>query len=120
MCFEPPTVCVAIAKGRPILPLISESQRFGLCQLQAGEKIILRKFASGVDPEDDPLLGLKLVDGTATGVPILTGVLSYLECKVTNHMDVDADHNVFIGRVVAGKYFGGKPEIRVRKNGFKY
>ena len=35
-CINPPMVTVAIRKGRPIMPLISESRQFGLCQLAEG------------------------------------------------------------------------------------
>ena len=33
VCFEPAMVSVAIAKGQAIMPLISESRRFALCQI---------------------------------------------------------------------------------------
>ena len=120
VCFDPPMICVAIKKGTPIMPLISQSHKFGLCQLPEGERIILRKFTSEVDSSDDPFLGYHMLPQTVTGVPILAHVLAYLECAMVSHVDVDGDHNLFVGRVVAGKFFGGKPEIRLRTNGFRY
>lgn len=118
--FEPPMVSVAVAKGRPIMPLISESRSFGLCQLPVGDKIILRKFSSGIDPSEDPFLGFELVHPTVTGSPILANVLSYVECEVKCHVDVEGDHDLFVGVVRGGQFFKGDPWIHVRDNGFKY
>ena len=119
-CFEPPMVSVAIAKGRPIMPLISESRKFGLCQLAETDKLILRKFSAGLDPSEDPFLSLEMRQDTALSVPILAQALSYLECEVACHIDVEGDHDLFVGRVRAGGYNQGKPLVHVRKNGFAY
>lgn len=118
--FEPPMVSVAVAKGRPVMAMISASRQFGLCQIPKGDKRIMRKFASGIDPAEDPFLGFDLVENTETHVPILAQVLSYLECHLVSHIDVEADHNLIIGNVVGGNFVGGDPEIRTRKDGFKY
>jgi flavin reductase (DIM6/NTAB) family NADH-FMN oxidoreductase RutF len=120
VAFEPPMVSVAIAKGRNIMPLISGSHRFGLCQLPDDDKVLLRKFAGRIESGEDPFLGFDLVSDTQTPLPILANVLGYLECEVKSHMDVDGDHDLFVGRIVAGRYIGGKPFIHVRDNGFKY
>ena len=120
VCFEPPTVCVAIGKGRPILPFISESRRFALCQLPKGDRILLKRFASGVEPGEDPMLGLDMVGGTVTGVPVMSAALAYLECELVSHLDVDGDHDLFVGRVVGGGFMGGEPDVRVRTDGFIY
>jgi flavin reductase (DIM6/NTAB) family NADH-FMN oxidoreductase RutF len=118
--FEPPMVSVAVAKARPIMLLISDSSSFGLCQLPQGEKIIMRKFASGVDASEDPFLGFDLVQDTALNVPILSHAMSYLECEVVCHMDVDGDHDLFVGKVKAGAFHEGEPWVHLRDNGFKY
>ena len=120
VCFEPPTIAVAVAKGRAIMPLISESHQFGLCQLPQGEKIAVRKFSKGTDPSDDPFLGFDMVHDTVTNAPILSHVMSYLECEVKCHVDVEGDHDLFIGTVVGGKFLEGEPWVHVRENGFSY
>ncbi len=118
--FEPPMVSVAIARGRPVLALVNSSHRFGLCQIPTGDKVLMRRFASGVGIDDDPFLGLSMVKPTVLDVPILAEALAYLECEVAHHMDVGADHDLFVGRVVGGAYHDGEPQIHTRKNGFKY
>lgn len=119
-CFEPPMVSVALAKGRAIMPLISESRRFGLCQLQDNDRLLLRKFAAGPTIGEDPFLGLDMVQDTVLGVPIVAGAMSYLECEVNCHMDVEGDHDLFVGVVRNARFVGGSPHVHLRDNGFKY
>jgi len=118
--FKPPLVSVSIAKGRAIMPLISESKHFGLCQLPQNDKLIMRKFAGHLDPTEDPFLGFEMRSDTVTRLPVLANVLAYLECEVTSHLDVDADHDLFVGRVHGGNYLSGEPHVHLRKNGFSY
>ncbi len=120
VCFQPPMISVAVAKGRPIMPLISESRCFGLCQLPKGEKVILRKFAAGIAAGEDHFLGFEMLGHSELGVPLLANVTSYLECQLTCHMDVEGDHDLFVGAVRAGNYLAGEPQVHIRENGFKY
>ncbi len=119
--MNPPMVTIAVRKGRPIMPLISESRRFGICQLSAGDRIILRKFLSqNGEQTEDPFLGFEMLKSTILGVPILAHVLSYLECELTCHMDVEGDHDLFVGLARAGAFLGGEPHVHLREHGFKY
>jgi len=123
-CFEPPMVSVAVAKGRAIMPLISESRQFGLCQLADDDKVMTRKFTSPIGPNEDPFLGFELVQGRMHDLPLLAGAMCHIECELTCHMDVEGDHDLFIGTVRGGgthhKRKNTKPHIRVRKSGFDY
>ena len=120
VCFKPPMVSVSVAKGRGIMPLLSESRQFGLCQLPEDDRVFLRKFAKGLDPSEDPFLGFDLIEDTVLGVPLLAGCVSYLECELTCHMDVEGDHDLFVGKVHAGRMGEGKPFIHLRDSGFNY
>ncbi len=118
-CFQPPMVCVAVAKGRPIMPLISESRRFVLCQLDTEDRVIQRKFRNA-DHEDAPFLGFELVAGVFNNVPILKQCHAWLECELSCHMDVEGDHDLFVGQVHGGGRNPGSPLIRIREDGFTY
>ena len=120
MCFEPPMVVVAVAKGRPIMPLISESRQFGLCQLPANDKVMIRKFARHMQLGDDPFLGFEMVAGQRSNLPILKNALAHLECELSCHMDVEGDHDLFVGIVRAGHSQDGEPYVHVRDHGFHY
>ena len=120
VCFEPPMITVAVAKGRRIIPLISDSRQFGLCQLAADDRVMMRKFGTVMDAAEDPFLGFELIQGHRVKVPLLSQAMAYLECELAYHMDVEGDHDLFVGRVVAGGRHGGRPHIHVRENGFRY
>lgn len=120
-CFEPPMVSIAIRKGTPIMPLISESRQFGLCQLADADRMLLRKFAQQTDPGEDPFLGMPLVKPILNKVPILAGCRAYVECELNCHMDVEGDHDIFVGRIVNAAYRGPfEPAVHLRTDGFKY
>lgn len=123
-CLNPPMVTVALAKGRPIMPLISESRRFGLCQLAENDKIMVRKFAKFNDAAitEDPFLGFELLQGVLPGLPILSNTLAYLECELVTHMDIEGDHDLFVGVVRGGslRQAASQPHIRLRDSGHNY
>ena len=127
VCFEPPMVSVAIAKGRPIMPLISESRQFGLCQVGENQRILTRKFANAgtaalAGPADDPFLGFDLIKGNLAKLPLLAGSLAYIECELTCHMDVEGDHDLFVGTVRGGNCLNPKlkPSVHFRDDGLSY
>lgn len=122
VCFQPPMLSVAVAKGRMIMPLISESRQFGLCQLAEDDRPMIRKFTSQQGNNDDPFLGHELVRGILPDVPILAHTMAYFECELTCHMDVEGDHDLFVGKVKAGAVRQGdrRPYVHVREDGFDY
>jgi len=111
VCAVPAMVSVAVAKGKPIMPLISESRKFALCQLGEADRLMKRKFAQDSDPSDDPFLGFELRPSVLGGVPIMTGSLAYFECELSCHMDVEGDHDLFIGRIHAANSGDGTPRV---------
>jgi flavin reductase (DIM6/NTAB) family NADH-FMN oxidoreductase RutF len=120
VCFQPPMVCVAVGKGRPIMHLISESRKFGICQLAKNDKILMKRFAGGTDANEDPFLSLDMVHHSHTGVPVINQALSSLECELVSHLDVEGDHDLFVGHIKAGSVNTGDPHVHLRENGFKY
>lgn len=119
-CFEPPMLSIALAKGQSIMPIISESRRFALCQIGDDDRVAHRKFSVDHDPHDDPFLGFELVPPRQPGLAILRTSVGYLECELSCHMDIEGDHDLFIGRVIAGASHGGQPILRLREDGFEY
>ena len=118
VCAEPAMVSVSIAKGRPIMPLISESRRFALCQLGEDDRLMLRKFSKAEELGEDPFLGHELVHGKLHPLPILSGTAAYFECELACHMDFEGDHDLFVGTIQgAGCAKDIRPMIRLGENG---
>ena len=121
VCFEPAMVSIAIRKGTPIMPLISESRQFGLCQLATDDRMLLRKFGQQTDLGEDPFLGMPLIKPVLTKLPIIATARAFFECELNCHMDVEGDHDLFVGRIVnAGYKSGFEPVVHLRANGFEY
>ena len=117
--FEPPTVCIAMAKDRPQSSSFAEAGRFALSILDeqsAGlRSVFLKRLAEGQSPFD----GLN-VGETASGTPVLLDALAWIDCVIVARHDT-ADHAVFFGEVVEGKVLrAGKPHVHLRKNGLSY
>jgi flavin reductase (DIM6/NTAB) family NADH-FMN oxidoreductase RutF len=111
VCDTPPMLAVSVSKGKPIMPLISESRKFALCQLGENDRLLRRKFAQDSEPNDDPFLGFELRHSGLGGVPIMGGSLAYFECELACHMDVEGDHDLFVGRVHAAERGDGTPRV---------
>jgi flavin reductase (DIM6/NTAB) family NADH-FMN oxidoreductase RutF len=120
VCFEPPMISVAVSKGHPIMPLISEARQFGLCQIGQDHRLLMRKFSQSDQHDDDPFLGFELVREPTLDLPLLRQALSYLECTLVCHMDVEGDHDLFVGQIHSGACNGGEPYIHLREDGFDY
>ncbi len=63
--FNPPAITVAVAKGRPAGAAIHQNQAFVLSILAEGDKELLKKYARGTVPGEDPFAGVPTI---ATGV----------------------------------------------------
>lgn len=97
----PPMVVVAIEKGQPLSPVIRDSRRFALCQLGHEDRVLRRMFEVERRDPLDPFLGLptKLSPG---GAPILLKAMSWLDCELTRHLDVEGNCELYIGLVHSG------------------
>ncbi len=118
--FEPPTVTIAVKKGRYVAQWLLEKAPAVLNVLAEGQSQLVSHFARGFKPGEDAFGELK-VFRTQEGVPVLEDCLGHLECRVLDHVD-SPDHHVFLAEVVGGRLHqaDAKPWVHVRKNGLQY
>jgi len=114
VAFIPRLLAVSIEKDAKTLANIRDSGVFSVNLLAADEFALASKFAqpyygSKVKGRASPardavhhkLDGVRYRRGDATGCPILTDALTWLECRV--HMTIPlGDHALVVGRVVDG------------------
>jgi 3-hydroxy-9,10-secoandrosta-1,3,5(10)-triene-9,17-dione monooxygenase reductase component len=118
--FDPPAVTVAVAKGRPAGAAIHQNQAFVLSILAEGDKELLKKYARGTAPGEDPFAGVPTI-ATGTGIPALANALGYLECQLLTTWDFYGDHELFVAKIIGGKLLReGAPFVHLRGNGFHY
>jgi flavin reductase (DIM6/NTAB) family NADH-FMN oxidoreductase RutF/rhodanese-related sulfurtransferase len=93
---DPPLVAVALPCTSRTLPSVLLSGVFGVSVLSTGQAAVARRFASGL-PLADRFAGVPWTPGE-TGVPLIDGSLSTLECRLER--DTAAGEQVIvIGRV---------------------
>ncbi len=111
---EPPLVCVSIRRGHWIEPVIRDSHAFAVCKIAATERLMVRKFSLPSRPREGDLFDCVPVERLVTGSPIIVNSSLVLDCEVVRHFDLEADHELFVGRVVGARFgnaSGAAPKI---------
>ncbi len=104
---EPQLISVAVRKGHVIEPIIRDSHAFSVCRIAPDDKLTARKFADGVLIEGDPFDSLQ-VENLVTTAPILKRSIMALDCEVIRHFDMEADCELYIGKILAGRVYQGE------------
>ena len=105
---DPKLLAVSVEKPALTHELIGEGRVFSVNVLDREDRAIVRKFTKPVevDTAARTLNGFPFHDGT-TGAPILDQAVAYLECTVSQAVDV-GDHTLFLGRITDAGF--QKPE----------
>jgi flavin reductase (DIM6/NTAB) family NADH-FMN oxidoreductase RutF len=117
--FEPPQLSVAIRRDREVNAWLTPETAFTVNVLDDTQTDMIVHFGRGFALDEPAFVGLDV--GRPGGAPpVLQEALAYLECRVAGRIAA-GDHDVVIGRVVAGHVLGdGQPMIHVRKSGSHY
>lgn len=100
--FEPPGITVAVAKDRAIEALMQVGDRFVLNVLREdNHQPLLRHFLRRFPPGADRFAGVSVLEGTATGGPVLGDALAFLGCRVAQRLE-GPDHWIIYAEVEEG------------------
>lgn len=107
---EPLLLCVPVRRGHRINPIIRDSRSFGLSSIEVNDRSMRRRFEHHPSAEEyhDPFDAVPVLT-LETGSPILRSSVLAFDCEVVRHVDMDADHELYIGRVVAVRVNGDPP-----------
>jgi flavin reductase (DIM6/NTAB) family NADH-FMN oxidoreductase RutF len=116
--IEPRLIMLAVAGGSPVEPLIRDSRTFALCQISEGDRLLHRRFLAPPERGEDPFVTLP-THCAPSGSPIIDRALSYLDCEVVRHVDLDTDHRLYVGQVHHGGVLkrDARPAVEVGGNG---
>lgn len=104
---EPLLIAVSARKGHGIEPIIRDSHCFAVCQIDPDDKLLLKKFAAPLRPGDYADLFDSLHTETlVSNAPVLKRSMLAIDCEVVRHFDMEADHELYIGRVLAAMRYG--------------
>jgi flavin reductase (DIM6/NTAB) family NADH-FMN oxidoreductase RutF len=119
VAFDPPAVCVAVARERAQLAALRASGRFAVSILERGSNALVGRFVRRPPPGTTPFDGLEL-RATGAGDPVLADALAWLSCRLSGEQAI-GDHVVLFGTVVEGALAReGEPAVHVRRNGLAY
>jgi 3-hydroxy-9,10-secoandrosta-1,3,5(10)-triene-9,17-dione monooxygenase reductase component len=98
--LEPPTVVIALARKRYIVPTIDASRRYAVNVLAEDQQWLSDCFAgASVTPNRDAFCGADWRPGPS-GLPLLAGAMASMECDVVDRFEV-GDHYLYVGQVQA-------------------
>ncbi len=97
--YDPPLVLASVKKTRRVLPYIEKAKYFSLQVLENTQAEILDRFKVPSLEERFTGLSYQILD---TGVPVLTNVLAYVECKLVEVLG-PGDHALLVGEIVSGE-----------------
>ncbi len=118
--FKPPTVTISIAKDRPVVPLIRASQKYAISIIPESDASLTKRYARGVKPGEDPFADIDTMQ-TPAGLPVFSKALAWLDCKLLNVFEFNADHDLYVAEVTAGELLKEGPAFtHQRGNGFHY
>jgi len=118
VAFEPPMLCLAVKKGRPIESLIDQGGTFVLNLIGQEQTGIFQHFSRAIAPSESAF-GPLAVEYRQAG-PVLTECIGHLACRVTAKHEA-GDHFVYLAEVTAGTAEAdAKPHIHVRNTGRSY
>lgn len=117
---NPAMVMVAINRGQHIEPLLRNSRCFVLCQISETDRFLLRKFngRNGDSPHDDDPLASMMTTQAPSGAPIVDRAMTYLDCEIIRHVELESDYRIYVGQVHSGALLNqGAPAIQFGGNG---
>jgi flavin reductase (DIM6/NTAB) family NADH-FMN oxidoreductase RutF len=116
--FEPPLVAVALMKEALSTAMVAASGVFTVNVPPAGGREFACAFVKRRPHEGNRLGGYEFYT-KATGAPIFTDALAFVECRVVAAVD-RGDHLLFLGEVIdAGVHREGEP-LALRATGMHY
>ncbi|MEQ8757172.1 flavin reductase family protein [Coleofasciculus sp. G1-WW12-02] len=117
--FEPPLVVNCIKKETGSHEMLKKSGVFSISFLDSGQKNMAAKFFKPQSRVGNKFEDVEFYEGEATGCPIISDSLGYIECKVIDAVE-KGDHSVYVGEVIAaGVHREGEP-LSLESTGWQY
>jgi flavin reductase (DIM6/NTAB) family NADH-FMN oxidoreductase RutF len=104
--LDPPLVLICLGHETVSLETFRKSKYFGINVLAQDQGGLSERFAR---KGQDRFEGLEWTPGE-TGVPLLAGVLTQMECEVTQRI-MSGDHDIFVAEMVNARVHKGEPLI---------
>lgn len=101
IALDPPIITISLQTDSRTHKLIVESHAFALTILADGQQELSDRFAGRTPDLADRLEGVE-TESLVTGAPFIKGGLAYLDCRVTQAIEV-GKNTLFLAEVVAAR-----------------
>lgn len=113
--LAPPLVVISLENHSTTQGLVNASRAFSVNILDEGEADLAQRFAGGIPDAQDRFAGVEAEAG-ASGSPILSGGLAYLDCRMIAAHPAGT-HTLYIGEVIAaGVRLDGRPLLYFQRD----
>ncbi len=113
MSYAPRLVAVGIQKSCYSRGLVEAGGVFGLNLFLQADSDAIMGVTSGRARKPDKMENADYSAAPETGVPVLAGAAAYIECKLTQIVDVGADHDIVVGEAIHADVMkaGAPPDV---------
>ncbi len=107
LSLDPPLCLACVDRHAASHPALIAARKFAVSMLSSHQQELSNRFAS---KQADKFVDVPWRAGAATGCPILTEALAWLECRVARVHD-GGDHDIFVGEVLTTHVTDGHPLV---------
>ena len=100
MSYTPRLIAVGLSKTAYSHGVVAAGQVFGLNLFLTENKEAIMGVTKGRGKNPDKMSETEFTAAPETGVPVLAGAAAYIECKVTQIIDVGGDHDIVVGEAI--------------------
>lgn len=100
--FEPRLVAVGLQKGCYTHGLIQQGGVFAINLFKTEDVEAMKPFTKGRAKRPDKMEQAVYTPAPQTGCPVLEGAAAYVECRMTQMVDIGGDHDILVGEVIGG------------------
>lgn len=98
--FEPRLIALGLQKKSYSYGVIEKGKVFAVNIFRKEDENAIMGFTKSREKNPDKMKDAVYTEAPETGVPVLEGAASYLECRVQNIFETGGDHDIVVGEVV--------------------
>ncbi|MCY3864289.1 MAG: flavin reductase family protein [Chloroflexi bacterium] len=113
MSYAPRLLAVGIQKSCYSRGLLEAGGVFGLNLFLQADSDAIMGVTSGRAKKPEKMADANYSAAPETGVPVLQGAAAFIECKVTQIVDVGGDHDIVVGEAINADVMkeGAPPDV---------
>ena len=113
MSYSPRLLAVGIQKSCHSHGLVQAGRVFGLNLFLQSDQDAIMGITKGRAKNPDKMKTAEYTPAPQTGVPVMAGAAAYIECRVTEIVDVGGDHDIVVGEAVHADVLkpGAPPDV---------